>query len=60
LEATTMTASGQIDLALWDVGNPDTANTGLEYATNMLSGNFAGWSVVNGGTVDTQEVFPVT
>jgi hypothetical protein len=60
LEATTMTASGQIDLAMWDVGNPDTANTGLEYASDMLSGSFPGWSVVNGGSVDTNEVFPVT
>jgi len=60
LEATTMTASGQIDLALWDVGNPDTANTGLLYATNMLSGNFAGWSVVEGGAVEDNDVFPIT
>jgi hypothetical protein len=40
LEATTMTASGQIDLAFWDVGNPDRANAGLMYASNMLSGNY--------------------
>lgn len=60
LEATTMTASGQIDLALWDVGALNPANTGLEYATNMLSGSFAGWSVVEGGTVNSLEVFPVT
>jgi hypothetical protein len=60
LEAAAMTASGQIDLSLWDAGLPDPANTGLQYATDMLSGNFAGWSVVAAGTVDTNEVFPVT
>ncbi|WP_143271541.1 hypothetical protein [Bradyrhizobium mercantei] len=60
LEATTMTASGQIDLLYWDVGNPDTANTGLLYASNMLSGNYAGWSVVEGGAVESLHVFPVS
>jgi hypothetical protein len=60
LEATTMTASGQIDLAMWDTGAIGPANTGLLYATNLLSGNYAGWSVVNGGAVDTNEVFPIT
>jgi hypothetical protein len=54
----TMLASGQIDLYYWDVGNPVTANTGNLYATNLLSGVYAGWSVVNGGAVDSNEVFP--
>ena len=54
----TMLASGQIDLYYWDVGNPDTANTGNLYGTNLLSGVYAGWSVVNGGAVDSNEVFP--
>ncbi|NEV00777.1 hypothetical protein [Bradyrhizobium uaiense] len=60
LEATTMTASGQIDLLYWDVGVPDALNTGVMYASNMLSGNYAGWSVVEGGSVETNHVFPVT
>ncbi|MGY4480776.1 hypothetical protein [Bradyrhizobium sp. USDA 3364] len=60
LEATTMTASGQIDLLYWAVGTPDTADTGYLYASNMLSGNFAGWSVVQGGSVESFRVFPVT
>jgi hypothetical protein len=49
----TMLASGQIDLLYWDVGNPDTANTGKLYASDLLTGSYAGWSVVQGGTVET-------
>jgi hypothetical protein len=53
LATTTMLASGQIDLLYWDVGNPDAANTGKLYGSNLLSGMYAGWSVVNGGTVES-------
>ncbi|WP_143271543.1 hypothetical protein [Bradyrhizobium mercantei] len=60
LEATTMTATGQIDLLYWDVGVPDTANAGLLYASNMLTGSYAGWSVVEAGSVVSGKVFPVT
>jgi hypothetical protein len=52
-----MLASGQIDLLYWDVGNPDTANTGNLYASDLLTGMYAGWSVVQGGTVDSNLVF---
>ncbi|WP_163160322.1 hypothetical protein [Bradyrhizobium uaiense] len=55
-----MTASGQIDLLYWDVGVPDTANAGILYGSNMLSGNYAGWSVVEGGPVESFHVFPVS
>jgi len=57
MATTTMLASGQIDLLYWDVGNPDTANTGNLYASDLLTGMYAGWSVVQGGTVDSNLVF---
>ncbi|MCC8964142.1 hypothetical protein H8A95_17890 [Bradyrhizobium sp. Pear76] len=60
LEATTMTAGGQIDLLYWDVGTPDTANAGVLYASNMLTGSYAGWSVVEGGAIESGHVFPVS
>jgi hypothetical protein len=58
LATTTMLASGQIDLLYWDVGNPDTAFTGNLYASDLLTGVYAGWSVVQGGTIESNVVFP--
>jgi hypothetical protein len=53
-------AGGQADVLYYDTGKNDPMNTGWLYSTNLLKNAFPSWTVVDGGLVNTGEIFPVS
>jgi hypothetical protein len=52
-------SNGSIDALYFDSGYNNSAQQGTMYASNLLSGSYSGWNVVDAGSVAHNDLFPI-